>query len=76
MLPLRRSTSRCEMHLLMETPSRFSLAVGARMTFEQKIYRNDELLCEATVKIACLDSNRFRPQPIPSFILTEIQGER
>ncbi len=51
-------------------------AAGASMTFEQKIFRNDELLCEATVKIACLDSNRFRPMSIPPFILMEIQGER
>lgn len=51
-------------------------ASGASMVFEQKIYRNDELLCEATVKIACLDSNRFRPRSIPPFILMEIQGER
>jgi len=47
-------------------------AVGARMEFEQKIYRNDELLCEAMVKIACLDANRFRPKSLPSFILMEI----
>jgi acyl-CoA thioester hydrolase len=51
-------------------------AAGASMEFEQKIYRDDELLCEAVVKVACLDSDRFRPRPIPSFILTEIQGER
>ncbi|NOQ82284.1 MAG: tol-pal system-associated acyl-CoA thioesterase [Methylophaga sp.] len=47
-------------------------AVGARMEFEQKIYRDDELLCEAVVKIASLDSNRFRPKSLPSFLLTEI----
>jgi len=47
-------------------------AVGARMEFEQKIYRDNELLCEAAVKIACLDANRFRPKSLPSFILTEI----
>jgi len=47
-------------------------AVGARMEFKQKIYRDDELLCEAAVKIACLDANRFRPKSLPSFILTEI----
>jgi len=51
-------------------------AAGASMEFEQKIYRDDELLCEAVVKVACLDSDRFRPRPLPSFILTEIQGER
>lgn len=51
-------------------------AAGASMEFEQKIFRDDELLCEAVVKIACLDSDRFRPRSIPAFILTEIQGER
>jgi len=51
-------------------------AAGASMEFEQKIFRDDELLCEAVVKIACLDSDRFRPMSIPAFILTEIQGER
>jgi acyl-CoA thioester hydrolase len=50
-------------------------AVGARMEFEQKIYRDTELLCEATVKIACLDVIRFRPMVIPPFLLMEIQSE-
>ncbi|MFW5450882.1 MAG: acyl-CoA thioesterase, partial [Methylophagaceae bacterium] len=49
---------------------------GASFEFAQKIFRDDELLCEATVKVACVDANRFRPKSIPSFILTEIQGER
>ncbi|PCH62767.1 MAG: tol-pal system-associated acyl-CoA thioesterase [Gammaproteobacteria bacterium] len=51
-------------------------AAGASMEFEQKIFRDDELLCEAVVKVACLDSDRFRPRSIPAFILTEIQRER
>jgi len=50
-------------------------AVGARMEFDQKIYRGDELLCQAAVKIACLDANRFRPIPLPPFLLMEIQSE-
>lgn len=53
--------------------SRLIRAGGASMTFEQIIYRDDELLCDATVKIACLSSDRFRPMPIPHFILMEIQ---
>jgi acyl-CoA thioester hydrolase len=36
---------------------------------------DDELLCDAVVKIACLDAEQFRPMSIPTFILTEIQGE-
>jgi len=49
---------------------------GASFEFDQKVFRDDELLCEAMVKVACLDSNRFRPKSIPSFILMEIEGER
>ncbi|NQY27438.1 MAG: tol-pal system-associated acyl-CoA thioesterase [Piscirickettsiaceae bacterium] len=48
---------------------------GASFEFDQKVFRDDELLCEAMVKVACLDSNRFRPKSIPSFILMEIEGE-
>ena len=51
-------------------------ASGASFEFEQKIVRDDELLCDGKVKVACLDANRFRPKPIPSFILMEIQSER
>jgi len=60
----------------LHVKSQLIKAFGASMTFEQKVYRMDELLCEATVKIACLDSNRFRPRAIPPFIVTEIKGER
>jgi len=48
---------------------------GASFEFEQKIFRDDELLCEAVVKIASLDANRFRPKSIPPQLLTEIQSE-
>lgn len=50
-------------------------AAGASLMFEQKIYRDEELLCEAQVRVACLDNDSFRPKSIPSFILTEMQGE-
>jgi len=52
--------------------SKIGKVAGARMEFEQKIIRNNELLCEASVKIACLESNRFRPKPIPEILLQEI----
>jgi len=55
--------------------SHIERAAKASMDFLQKIYRNDELLCEARVKVACLDATRFRPMPLPSFILMEIVRE-
>ncbi|MDT8371372.1 MAG: tol-pal system-associated acyl-CoA thioesterase [Gammaproteobacteria bacterium] len=73
------------MQLNFRRPARFndeivvistvSKVSGASFEFDQKIVRNDELLCDATVKVACLDATRFRATSIPSFILTEIQGE-
>ena len=73
------------MQMNFRRPARFNDALiisstisnvsGASFEFDQKVFRDDELLCEATVKVACLDSNRFRPKSIPSFILMEIDSE-
>jgi acyl-CoA thioester hydrolase len=54
--------------------SRLHKASGASMQFEQNIYRGEELLCEASVRIACLDAESFRPKSIPPFILTEMHS--
>ncbi|PHS24486.1 MAG: tol-pal system-associated acyl-CoA thioesterase [Methylophaga sp.] len=61
---------------LLLLQSRITDLSGASFEFEQKIFRDDELLCEAVVKIACLNSTRFRPMAIPPSLLTEIQGAR
>lgn len=66
-------------------PARFddALAVVTRlkdfrrslMTFEQKIYRGDELLTEATVEIVCIDAEQFRPVTIPAVVRNMIDPE-
>jgi acyl-CoA thioester hydrolase len=53
--------------------SRLMIVKGASLLFKKKIFCNDELLCQAKVKVACLDSIRFRPMPIPAFMMTELQ---
>lgn len=55
--------------------SRLQKASGASMQFEQNIYRGEELLCEASVRIACLDAESFRPKSIPNSILTEMHSD-
>jgi acyl-CoA thioester hydrolase len=60
---------------LLTVTSRVNKVAGASLEFEQKVMCDDELLCDAVVKIACLDAEQFRPMSIPTFILTEIQGE-
>lgn len=73
------------MQLSFRRPARFNDALlvrsdvtqmsGASMQFEQSVLRDNELLCQASVRVACLDALRFKPCPIPSFILTEMQCE-
>jgi acyl-CoA thioester hydrolase len=48
---------------------------GASMQFEQIIQRKSEIVCDATVKIACLNVTEFKACAIPSFILSEMQRE-
>jgi len=57
---------------LLLVQSRITNLSGASFEFEQKIFRDDELLSEAVVKIACLNSNRFRPMAIPELIQNAI----
>ncbi len=66
-------------------PARFDdeLVVEARidsvskvsMTFAQRIVREpDTVLSEASVKVVCLDKERFRPVPIPEPIREKIKN--
>ncbi len=63
-------------------PARFNdlLAVTARVTarrrasftFTQEVRRDDEVLCRAQVRIACLDAATFRPCPLPPELYEEL----
>ncbi|HDK37754.1 MAG TPA: tol-pal system-associated acyl-CoA thioesterase [Thiolapillus brandeum] len=46
------------------------------MTIEQNIYRqkDDRLLCKGEISIVCVDSDSFRPRPIPAAILEKIKN--
>ena len=39
---------------------------SSKIEFRQMIYRDDELLIDASVDIACIDSEKFKPVRIPS----------
>ena len=45
-----------------------------RMTFEQQVWRNEELLCSATVEIACLSVEHMRPKAWPESLNSLIQA--
>lgn len=44
----------------------------ASLRFAQAVYRENELLCEGSVRIASLDSARFSPRPLPEALLRDI----
>ena len=45
------------------------------LTFRQQVRRGEQVLCSGTVKIVCLDSERFRPTGIPKSLLDKIVDE-
>lgn len=42
------------------------------LTFEQNISRQQDTLCQANVRIACLDALTMKPKPIPVAILEQL----
>jgi acyl-CoA thioester hydrolase len=42
------------------------------LIFKQSILREDILLCDAEIRIACLDVQTMKPKPIPTEILEKI----
>ncbi len=46
----------------------------ASLGFHQRILRRDDaLLCEGTVTVACVDARTFRPKPLPDNLRAEIE---
>ncbi len=45
---------------------------GASVTFLQQIRRDTTTLCQAEVKVACLDVQSFAPRAIPGHIMSQL----
>lgn len=45
---------------------------GASLTFLQQIRRDTTTLCQAEVKVACLDVQSFAPRAIPGHIMSQL----
>jgi acyl-CoA thioester hydrolase len=58
---------------LLEVRSRIVELGRVSLIFEQLIYRNDELLMDATTRVGCIDAETFRPRPLPEIIVREIE---
>ncbi|MFT5575680.1 MAG: 4-hydroxybenzoyl-CoA thioesterase [Bermanella sp.] len=46
---------------------------GATMLFEQQVSRSDQLLCTATVHVACVDRHSLKPTRIPAEMLSQLR---
>ena len=49
---------------------------AACMRFNQRILRDDEVLIEASVRVACLDAASFRPKRLPAVIVSAMNGAK
>ncbi|TNF35952.1 MAG: tol-pal system-associated acyl-CoA thioesterase [Gammaproteobacteria bacterium] len=46
----------------------------ASLVFSQCVYRGDELLCDADIRIACVLQEGFRPGRMPAFIYSALSS--
>lgn len=47
---------------------------AAQLTFEQRILRDAEIVCDARVNIACVDKQTLKPKRIPKDLLTNLRN--
>tara|TARA_R110001592_G_scaffold121890_16_gene328104 strand:- start:536 stop:937 length:402 start_codon:yes stop_codon:yes gene_type:complete len=45
-------------------------AAKASLSFDQRVYRGDEVLCEAQVRLACVDRISLKPKRMPPALLS------
>ncbi len=45
---------------------------GASLTLKQEVQRNSTTLCEAEVKLACLDAQSLSPRSIPNRVVAQL----
>ncbi len=57
---------------LIDVNARISEYKKTSLIFEQTIYRQQDVLCTANVRIACLDAQTMKPKPIPNLILQQL----
>ena len=46
----------------------------ATLDFHQQVWRADELLCEADVRVACVSAEGVRPRPMPDTLYRNIKN--
>lgn len=60
---------------LLNVSAEITLAKKASLTFQQRITREDIILCSSLIRIACLDASTLRPKAIPDYLLEQLTNE-
>jgi acyl-CoA thioester hydrolase len=56
----------------LQVSARVSQAKKVSLTFEQAITRDNDVLCNSIIRIACLDAQTMRPKAIPGTLFKAI----
>ncbi len=63
---------------ILDDQLQVSAAIGklgrAAITFEQKIWRGDEIICDGVVKVACVDDASRKPCALPESIYQALKA--
>ncbi len=58
---------------LLDVSAQVTQAKKVSLSFEQRAVRDDELLCKANIRIACLDAIHMRPKTIPETLMQQLK---
>lgn len=56
----------------LEVSAKIIESKKASLVFEQSITREQDVLCNGTIRIACLDAQSMKPKPIPIAMLEQL----
>lgn len=59
---------------LLQVSTRLAELRRASLVCAQQVRRGDQLLCRATVRVACIEIYRFKPVALPRVILSELNN--
>lgn len=61
---------------LLTLHSKITRTGGASITFDQWAYKGDEQLCQSTITVCCVHSQKLRPTALPKQLLTLLDQAR
>lgn len=60
---------------LLTATAEVSKLARSYLVFQQKIFRSEELLCEAEIKVACVKKDSMKPAALPAEILSLLKDD-